>query len=535
MELIACFEQLSSGPLLIPKIAGFDFQSFPHEPVFDKNIGGVRRRSFSMALPGGGVLVNDLFISADRLICVAKYRLDSDHELEAWDVTVASVAAAAESVHAYVGAHGEHGIGAMLRSGDAKISTASHNWAYCPLTPRVAFCGGGNTMVVGGTSPAHDFGFQYKAESGKFDYLRFDYGGEEFPRKLTGGVWHHGPRLQVLLARDSSVHEAHADFTRAMLDDGVVAPWRRAPEAAFWDDTSYCTWGDQNEIARAVKRQDQAGSCDYSAMKAALDETLVRRAAGKIRACGLPINTIIIDDGWQDLRGDWNLDTGKFTDMRRLTDDLHNMGFRVAFWWAPFLTEPRALVLGSNRVVGPVKHEQIVIDYGKQETREWLSEKLDLWFDDGPGQWNMDGVKLDFMMEKIFPRREVHDPEWYGEERVCCRLLATIEAAFHSRGKPSGIFSIPYSPNLMRFAALGQLEERHDSDFTFMAEKRLLIKALMPGMRFATHFNFNIAAVPDHIRAARANGFVPQIGLLLAECVSPQDVDRIRVALNEVG
>ena len=149
-----------------------------------------------------------------------------------------------------------------------------------------------------------------------------------------------------------------------------------------------------------------------------------------------------------------------------------------------------------------------------------------------PAQWNMDGVKLDFMQDKVYPQETIYDLDWYGEERLFSRLLAMINGVMAAYNKPSGIFATPYNPNFMQYCALNSLEERFDENLEFMREKTELINALTPGLSAATHFNYNIEIIPKHIEAAYENGFIPQLGLLLADEVTESDLSKIREALK---
>ena len=50
------------------------------------------------------------------------------------------------------------------------------------------------------------------------------------------------------------------------------------------------------------------------------------------------VDTLIIDDGWEKVIGQWEVDTDKFPDIIGLIDDIGKLGLRPGIWIAPFMT-----------------------------------------------------------------------------------------------------------------------------------------------------------------------------------------------------
>ena len=355
---------------------------------------------------------NHIYLMEDRIVCVASYEAARPHELTGWGVAPPGGSLYCDRIHTLSGKNGApDDNGTWHEQGELRYSTATHNWMYGAAAPRVLLYDGSLSALIGGTRPAGDYGLELAYKGVRIEYFRFDYGGANNPLPCPAGESVRGPRLQIQCGSGLTPERAHAAFTGGMAEDGVIDEKRYGPEDRSWRRPWYCTWGDQNAIAGGALNQKQWTTPSYEDIKAVLTRDFVEKAARFIRERDLNIGTIIIDDGWQDKHGDWNLATEKFPDMRSLSDSLHGMGFKVALWWAPFLVEQGAEILKRPELIaGPTKkHGEMVVDYSRPRAREWIGEKLETWFGSGPGCWNLDGVKLDFLLEKIYPESQNGD------------------------------------------------------------------------------------------------------------------------------
>jgi hypothetical protein len=475
-----------------------------------------------------GALTNELHLLPDRLVCRAWYEADRTHSLEGWRVLPEGARLAADAVQAYLGQHPQPGDGRVFPlAAPVAFSTLSHNWNYCTLAPRILLKQGPFTVALGGTTVAHDYGLEVDiAAGGAVRRLRFDYGGAVNPHPVPAGVPQAGPRLQIQVTANLGDHAANGAFTQAMIADGIVAARRYRPEDRGWFRPWYCTWGDQMLRASASLQQDVSGNDRYEAIKAVLTQDGCLATARRIRDLGLNIGTFIIDDGWQDRRGDWNLATDRFPDVRALVDALHAMNFKVVLWFAPFLLEDGAVSRRNpDRVSGPDRNGQFIMDYAKPAARAWLEEKLGLWFGRGSGGWHIDGFKVDFYMEKISPATQRGDTEWRGEEQTFRRLMALLHGHAAAHTASPGILSGPYSPHLLPYLTTLFLEERFDTQFASLYRMRPLAEAMAPGVRLTPHFNYNPATAREYLALCRALDAVPQIGVVHG---TPEQYARMR-------
>ena len=490
------------------------------------------------ASPDAGLVENELIILENRLIISGRYHARRGGALTGWKLAERGSGLSAETIHAYLGRHGavDTTNGTVFAAGDADFTTASHNWTYAGSVPRAIVSRGGLNLGIGGTCIADDFGLVLRTRGGVVERLAFDC-GVAAPRPFTAGEMIRSPRFQAQWTEGLSHDEAQAAFTQTLIDDGLVPAKHYPPEALPWRRPWYCTWADQMGITDAALTQEQAGQRDYQAIKAVLTQEMVLKVARFIRGRQLNIGTIIIDDGWQDYRGDWNLDTRKFPDMRGLVDTLHDMDFRVALWWAPFAVEEQAAVnQRPGFTTGPCpRYGQINMNYGRREVRDWAAAHWETWFSAGPGGWNIDGLKLDFLVDQIYAATHGAEVDARGEERLWWLLFSGLDAVIR-RYKPfPGLLHVPYNPHFMPFAAAMHCEERFDRELSYLALRPGLCKALIPGTWYAPHFNYNPAIIPDYIREVKRTGGIVQVGKLISPDVTPELIGQMRDLLRDAG
>ncbi len=124
------------------------------------------------------------------------------------------------------------------------------------------------------------------------------------------------------------------------------------------------------------------------------------RASSKIG-----LKTVIIDDGWQTddnnrgygFCGDWKLATKKIPDMKYLVDEIHNLGMKVILWYSvPFVgihsekyEEFKDYFLDRPKS----RDDAFALDPRYKKVRSYLVET----YKTAVIEWNLDGVKLDFI------------------------------------------------------------------------------------------------------------------------------------------
>lgn len=154
----------------------------------------------------------------------------------------------------------------------------------------------------------------------------------------------------------------------------------------------------------------------------------------KEKAGGLA-NIFQIDDGYETMVGDWDIDTKKFPNgLAPIVNAIHDRGLKAGLWVAPYSAQFKArivkehpdwLIKGKNGkplVSGAAWGGFYALDYENAEVREYIKALFDRIFD----EWGFDMVKLDFLYSTaIYPRSGKSRGELMCEAmdflRECCR------------------------------------------------------------------------------------------------------------------
>ncbi len=498
------------------------------------------RLSAEIIKPCHGKINCEIVFLDDRLVVNGWYKLEKSHGLAYWNILSHSSHLDTDEVQAYLGIHEKKDKinGRTWAPSNVELSTASHNWTYAGGLPRVVFKKGEWNFCLGGTDIAHDFGLELKSQNGTIEHFRFNYGGMDFPYPAEAGEVVRSPRFQILVENSNSYDLTHAAFTGAMLNDGIITQKRYRPENLSWRRPWYCTWADQMGISEAETAQEQLGKQNYQAIKDVLTQEMVLNVAKLIRKENLNIGAIIIDDGWQDFRGDWNLDESKFPDMRGLVDELHGMDFKVVLWWAPFTEESGAAIHNKpGFITGPIpKYKELnikTVDYTKAEVRTWALKMVNKWFSNFPDGWDIDGFKLDFFVDKISPFTHHAETDYRGEERLWKEFFAQIDEIAKRYKKSPWALAMPYNPHLIPFCVAVHSEERFDTYLDYLPLRCGMCNTVIPGTWMAPHFNYNPEQVPDFIRAVKKVGGIVQVGKLISPNVTPGIFNEIKELLED--
>ncbi|WP_164826782.1 glycoside hydrolase family 36 protein, partial [Paenibacillus alginolyticus] len=128
----------------------------------------------------------------------------------------------------------------------------------------------------------------------------------------------------------------------------------------------------------------------------------------------LGMEAVIVDDGWQteDNRrgyaycGDWETYDGKFPDMKRHVDAVHELGMKFILWYSvPFIGKYSKVwdrfkdkILRFNE-----NHGAAVLDPRYPDVREYIINK----YEEAVKEWGLDGFKLDFIDTFYSPEQQL--------------------------------------------------------------------------------------------------------------------------------
>ncbi len=249
-----------------------------------------------------------------------------------------------------------------------------------------------------------------------------------------------------------------------------------------------------------------------------LNEALVRRAAKEIKDNGWPIKTILIDDGWQKARGQWEPVTGRFPDFRQLVDDLHAMGFRVVVWWNWAEIQPEAAVNPDHLMSGGKRnrHGAQMRDYSNPRTQqEYLKPLFHQMFSSDPGCYDLDGVKTDFLADKVHADMPLYDESWRGEENYFVQVTRLFYEEM-KRHKPDAVH-IGCAGNywLAQYTDINRTYDISSGNWFDHETRAQMLLATTPGCPVAYDFHNYLDGFPEWFASARRLGASLQIGNVL--------------------
>jgi len=230
--------------------------------------------------------------------------------------------------------------------------------------------------------------------------------------------------------------------------------------------------------------REQTGITSNSAA-ATLTEKLVRQAVEVIRREQLPVRTILLDEGWARARGDWRPHPERFPDFRRLVDELHAQGFKVMVWWNWAEVAEDALVDVRHLVGGGCKnkHGTVMRDYSLPATQnDYLIPLFRQLMSPDPECYDLDGVKTDFLADKIHAETPLFDSAWRGEEQYFLKITSLFHREMR-RHKPDAMH-LAGSGNywLAEFIDLNRTYDVHSSNWMEFEERAKMLLATTPGV-----------------------------------------------------
>ena len=208
------------------------------------------------------------------------------------------------------------------------------------------------------------------------------------------------PRVIITFPKDE--FDAINVFREKLIEFGQYTPKTQKlselPE--WWKNSFVCTYGDQLVESRVGNK---------------IDEKWVDEFVDVVeKEWGMDKFNLVIDDSWQYMHSFMPIvDEARFPDLRGFIDKLHERGHHVILWVTPmfdkttngFVTRSQELAILSDTELKPPlwgkyfdkKPGCFAIDYTADNARQFIKEVCEKLFGDGEGQYNADGVKMDFM------------------------------------------------------------------------------------------------------------------------------------------
>ena len=141
---------------------------------------------------------------------------------------------------------------------------------------------------------------------------------------------------------------------------------------------------------------------------------------------GFPPGVLMIDDNWAPYYGKFEFRKDRFSDPKKMMDELHALGFKVMIWVCPFISPDsevfrelmakKLLLLGSKvdtsaagvtdrqpAIVNWWNGHSAVLDFTNPAAVDWYSAQLDYL----TTQYGLDGFKLDAGDPEFYPKGSV--------------------------------------------------------------------------------------------------------------------------------
>jgi len=402
-------------------------------------------------------------------------------------------------------------------------STDSTDWNFWPHPDLLVFQKHDALLSTFTKDLPPSFGTYIRVASHRVEHWHMDVGQGLI--ELDAGQEVRSPEFALQVTHGSDVYDAVDAYTGLLQRERRIPKRRTSSGPRWWRQPLYCTWLDQGLVAK----QQWRGPWGRPAATAfdAVNDGLVNRALGIMQRERLPFASWILDDGWQAARGDWWAHADRFPNLRRTIDRLHEAGYKVVLWWAPMEFDPGCRTArehpewfaARNEVCN--RHGRPAIDYSSPLTQQqYLEPLLRTFFSDEPGCYNADGVKYDFVADKVNPWVPVHDPAWIGEQRYLWHFMHYVQKVAR-RYKPDACMHAycphPYFNNCVD---LNRTADVNDSNYLAHRTRGQMMSHLCPGVTVSYDFHGFREKFPAYLRLALEDGVPIQIGSTMGHASS---------------
>lgn len=375
----------------------------------------------------------------------------------------------------------------LLLGRECETMTFSNDWQFAPHPTALILRKNTLSIFAGFLDLQPSFGMRLNVKQSLVRQWDVDFGDSPNGWKLKAGETFSSGVLRLFLREGDTPYDLYREFGGMLIDEGRIPNPEEKAQSSWWKEPIYCTWGDQWMTAHhepAVDLQDQTAGEAASAVEM-LTEDRVLQAVEVIQREDLPVRTIILDDGWATARGDWRPHPERFPDLRRLVDALHAQGYKVMVWWnwaeiakdaevdESFLAESGWLNRHGNRWR----------DYSDPKVQDgYLKPLFRTLFSSDDGCYDLDGVKTDFLADKVHPDTPVVDPSWRGEERYFFKVTELFYSEMRKHKSDALHMGCAGHYWLAQFMGLNRTYDVHSSNWLEHEERAKMLLCTAPGV-----------------------------------------------------
>lgn len=226
-------------------------------------------------------------------------------------------------------------------------------------------------------------------------------------------------------------------FRQKLLDYDKFTP-KKPPLSevpSWWRDPLICTYGDELSSLNLtdVEMIDPSFNADWVRMLVDVAE----------KKWGIKHMNIVLDAFWQiQFALDPKVDEARFGNMRDFVEEMHARGHHVLAWITPMFDsvangfEPRSKRLNvlSQRALSPLGVDGCFsIDHTADNAAQYYREVAQVLFGSGEGEYNLDGVKMDYMA--LHKNPALYTPYAHPEKGLGMKELKIFFENFYNAAK----------------------------------------------------------------------------------------------------
>lgn len=407
----------------------------------------------------------------------------------------------------------------LLTGQEIKTDTYSGDWQFAPHPTVFIFRKLQAHLFFGALDLPTSYGMYLEMKHYRVENWSLDYGVSPNGLQLAPGDTFRSPTMRLFIRQADSAYTVIDEFVGMLVCSGRIPDPAQKAVHAWWREPVYCTWGDQ--VFRAACVPPEALQAQVAELmtptRTVFDEAMVREAVGIIKREKLPIRTILLDEGWHVARGQWEAHPVRFPNLRGLVDELHAAGFKVMVWWNWAEIETTAIVDPAHLLAGGKlnRHGCRARDYSIASTREdYLKPLFHQLFSSDPGAYDLDGVKTDFLADKVHPDMSPADPRWRGEENYFYHVTRLFYQEMRKHKADAMHMGCAGNFWLAEFMDTNRTYDVHSSDYLEHEARGRMLKHAAPGA-IVSYDLPSLENLDKYVASAQDHGAAIQFGNLL--------------------
>ncbi len=408
----------------------------------------------------------------------------------------------------------------LLGGKGCETDTYSEDWQFAPHPSMLMLRKAESTFCLGAMSLSQSFGMYFNASEFLLNQWYLHFGPEGSGLKLTVGTLFESPEFCLFLCHDQPPFSIMKRYTDLLIEQRYIPEPEKKTRYGWHTEPVYCTWMDQGYLSGETV-PDELGLQQLNSGNSATEicsEVFIRRTLETIEKERLPFTTILIDDGWQVSRGQWEPHPDRFPNMRDLVEEIHTRRMKAIVWWNwaeifdDAKVDPEHLAGGGWRN----KHGHRIRDYSNPNTqRDYLEPLFYKLLSSDEGCYNLDGIKADFLADKVHPEMPLYDSNWRGEENYCFHLFRMFYNLMRKYKPDACHIGCAGHPYLAEYIDINRTYDVATSNVNEHLYRSYMLKASTPGCPVAFDLHNFIERFEEYFKTAKENGASVHVGNIL--------------------